>query len=512
MMHSSLRSSKNRNIFITNDISSKYFFSSVPENPKTSLQILTQNIYEAHEKLNDLIQNLEEKVKKSLEKQENEFFFAYRSHMSRVQIDLRELKKQIEENEKSNKIKEAEKETEKELKWFKNEAEALSKKLTEKNKEFKRLKENYLMLQSEKLFIENKLIAALSKKPRKNHSFDSKQKKPENEKTTFITEFKLNPPPVTDMRTMRKKLEKSLLEPKDVMYFVTKYQIKDEDEFILDFEEILRQKDKELKKKIEVLALKLENLKKTNIFLNFELNKGLQNTNELKSHLENCFQSIKNRIKKRKTIGILPKIPNEDTQNEVNFQDFKIADKMKLLAYVLSNDSLIELITSKIFPENPQNDENSKQNEIESVKFEENKSFSMPPQEIESLSRDPENLSEKFSKMPQENEKSSFLQENLKEKSNNENKVKQDFKRRFFLNGSFRGNHANEPDTRTPDISSYSKGKYSEEKMQQILKERKKTFNNNKTLTDRINNSFELRNLQSKIGKTKHKKENSFAL
>ena len=510
MMYSSLRSSKNKNIFLTNDNSFKYFFSSNPENPKPSLKTITQNIYEAHEKLNDLIQNLEEKVKKSLERQENEFFFAYRSHMSRVQIDLRELKKQIEENEKLNKIKEAEKETEKELKWFKNEAETLSKKLTDKNKECKRLKENYLMLQSEKLFIENKLIAALSKKPRKNHSLDSKQQKlGKKEKTVLINQ--LNPTPVTDMRIMRKNMEKSFLEPKDVMYFVTKYKIKDEDEFILDFEEILRQKEKELKKKLEVLALKLENLKKTNIFLNFELNKGLQNTNELKSHLENCFQSIKDRIKKRKTI--LPKIPNENIQNEVNFQDFKITDKMKLLAYVLSNDSLIELIISKIFPENPQNDDNLKQNES---KLEENKSFSMPPQEIESLlSREPENLSENLSKIPKENEKSPFLQENLQKKSKeneNKNNIKQDFKRRFFLNGSFRGNHANEPETRTPDISSYSKGKYSEEKMQQILKERKKTFNNNKTLTDRINNSFELRNLQSKIAKKNHKKENSFAL
>ena len=41
---------------------------------------------------------------------------------------------------------------------------------------------------------------------------------------------------------------------------------------------------------------------------------------------------------------------------------------------------------------------------IDESKLEENKSFSMPPQEIESLlSREPENLSENLSKIPKEN-------------------------------------------------------------------------------------------------------------
>ena len=55
-----------KNVFLTNDFSFNYNSLN-----KANLQILTQNIYDSHEKLNDLIKNMEEKIKKTMEKQEN---------------------------------------------------------------------------------------------------------------------------------------------------------------------------------------------------------------------------------------------------------------------------------------------------------------------------------------------------------------------------------------------------------------------------------------------------------
>lgn len=466
-----------KNVFLTNDFSFNYNSLN-----KANLQILTQNIYDSHEKLNDLIKNMEEKIKKTMEKQENEFFFAYRSHMSRVQMDLKQLKKQIEEDEKMNKGNEKIINLEKEMIFFKSETENLSKRLTEKTKELKRIKENNLLIQSEKLFLENKLITVLSKKKpqKKNNSLDLNNtkhvKKKENSRLNNVH-------PVSEIRNLH-----NILQPKDVMYFVAKYNIKNEDEFILDFEEILRSKEKESQKKIELLTAKLEQLKKTNIFLNYEINKGLQNNTELKSHLENCFVSVKNQIKKRKNQGLITKNPNENTsnpQNEITFDDFKITDKMKFLAFVLSNDYLIQLISDKIFSKNENSQQDHSSSKHNESHFEENKSVNVIQEEIENLANE-------------DRRKEQLINKKLQQ---------------FYLKESFHLNGLDEKETCTPETGPFSQAKHSSEKIREILKGRR-NYLKSKTLTDRMdNNSFESQSLKrNKIILINRKKENSFAL
>lgn len=364
-------------------------------------------------------------MKKNLEKHENEFFFAYRSHMSKVEYDLKQMKNQIEEDEKQNKSNEKIVQLEKDLMFFKTESQNLSVKLREKTKENEILKENLMILKSEKAFLENRHIE-LSKnkveKPTKIQEIPNKSpgiKKENIEKTVEITKI-------------RKKIE--------VVDLIQKYQINNNsEEFYNDLDEIITKKLEETNFKMKKIAQNMQKLKKINTFLNFQLNKISQNQNELKEYLENCFNSVKQHIMNRKKFAQGP------TNDGISFEDFRISDKLKLLSYLLSNESVFQLLISKIFEEN---------NQTQTVIEKEKKSLKI------------------------------FLNQDFQK-----NYVKKPFD---MINSS---NQTNDKRTRTPsemNINSNSKSPITE-KLKAILVKREDSVNVS-TLTDRIdNNSFDAR-------------------
>ena len=459
-MYSSLKNPLTKNIFLTNDLSFENTNNNHEPDHRSSLKTLTQNIYETHQKLINLIENIDQNVQKTLEKQENEFFFAYRSHMSRVQIDLKLLKKQIEDEEILRDGNDKIIRLEKELAWFKKETENLSNKLTDKTKEAKRLRDSNQIIQSEKIFLQNKLIEVLKKKKeKKNTSSDftivkiGKEKEIEN-KSKFLI----------DNLTISKILTKN----QEIPYVLQKYKILDEKEFVLDFEEILKNKGKQYLKKLEGMNLKIEQLKKANIFLNYEINCNLRNNNEMKSHLENCFVSVKNEIKKRKNFGALSK------SDDVPFEDFRLPDKMKFLAFLLTNDSLIQHLIEKIYPKDQKNlkadGSDNEHIEVKSINCCDSKSNDLP----------------------------SFLANEKKKYPENSNIDR-------------------EIESYTPETVEYSRAmQNSKLKLKNYLLNQKENFLKVKTLTDRLNksldNKFVRRKTPLKIGNFKIKKKNSFAL
>ena len=470
-VRSSILNSLHQDFFLTNDHSfensgSKNFDSNF------NIKLLTKNIYQTHQKLNDLIENIEENVKKTMDKQENEFFFAYRAHMSRVQTDLKQLSKQIEEQEALNQGNEKITKLQKELEFFKKEAEILSNKLSEKTKELRKTKEKSLISQSEKLFLENKLIEILKKK-KSNHN-SSVTKSSNNEPSINKTQN----PNKRDNNTINIIKNKILERNKDIGYFIQKYNISNETEFSEDFNEALKNKEKEVSKIIEKLNNKIDQMRKANVFLNYEMNKNTINNQEMRSYLENCFNSVKNEIKKRKTIGA-------HSKDDVSFEDFRISDKMKLIAFVLSNDSLVESLLEKCnFIET---DHNVSKNE-----------------NIDNICKT-DKIDDKFNNGQKTNEiDEKFLNNDLPSfiNTNNESKLVK------------KENSYNERDE-TPETAAYSRIKNSRIKLKNFFINQGENYQKIKTLTDRQNKSFDFKAMKSKRPKIynfKVKQEKSFVI
>lgn len=460
----SLKLSSNKFFFITQKNSNEELFCF----KRNSLNTLTDNIYIAHQKLNDLISNLEEKVKKNLERQENEFFFAYRSHMSKVQADLKELKKKIDEEEKISKRNEKILKLEKDLLFFQNEAQTLSNKLSEKAKENSKLKENLMILRSEKLFLENKLIDVLKNKKEANpvqNILEPKNNKNENLSQNNSTE---------KQKILKKTLNnKYLKKDKDIFDIIQRYNIADSDEFFNDLCELIAKKTTHLAIKTKNLGTNLEKLKKTNIFLNSALNKNISNSNELKLHIENCFSSVKKEILKRKNFSIGS--PNNFNEQEINFEDFRINDKLKLLSFLLSHESIFQDLIDKIFGSNAINRENK-----------DNSSFHLSKNKIDldfisnnNASSDLPSFLEKFSLLSKRNQ-------NNCERNENEN---------------------------TPQTSLNPNSKYSIRNKLKAFLNKKEDIVKIKTLTDRIVNSFDGKSQAKPIMiRNNKKREKSFVL
>ncbi len=145
---------------LLNEPQSPHQFTIYQIHSHTSMALVRKN----YTKLQNSISNLGIKLNTILQKQEEDFLLAYRTHMRNVQTDFDTLQSEIEEKEKAIANNVLVKQIEKERDWYKKEALHLDQVALKLKKRDKILTEKVGELEQERTWLSNQLKLVMKQK------------------------------------------------------------------------------------------------------------------------------------------------------------------------------------------------------------------------------------------------------------------------------------------------------------------------------------------------------------
>ena len=316
-------------------------------------------VYDAFMDLNKNVGNLNYKIADIVRKQSDDFVAAYKYEMTIIQRDLQEIRKKYEDfMVKANKSDHVQS-LEKQLVFFRDEAQRMKELLEKREKEIAQLKSKISLLEDERRFLseyifkcvkQNKLIridkeTKSPKKPDKNAPGQKgfRQQKYSIDKTEIFNHTKVPDIDTTMIvfNTGLEKLDAFLNQLKD-RDFEDKYAILcDIEEFYKDLVTSYEHKIKDIKDSFMRQKARLQG----GHFLK------MMEKSDLADFFQECVDKVKTNIIKRRTTSRQERLSAdkrkrimEPPQQKVTEADFLLSDKQALLEAFLSNDTVVKLV------------------------------------------------------------------------------------------------------------------------------------------------------------------------
>lgn len=303
-------------------------------------------ILKLHSDLQQLAEELDDKVEEKLSNNEKAFFAAYRSHMFTVQKDFKELKQKADE-EKTKIRRDAKIQSlEKELSWFTKEALRLDEQCKKYKKDLDKWKGRAEALEDDRQFLENQIKGA----KRHNKTLRGAVEKAQTSAYSVlvsIEEGKQTPQP-----------QQEALMNQEVAAI----------ENVPDAQGASNGLSAELEQRyqscVKRLKQQLESEQKLAAKMRAVSDHQFDEPSELESFFLQCIDKVKAEIVQRKkdskeehkqmsgSIRQLKAMANQkpDPEPVVNIDTFTVADRRKVVELLLSSEQVLQFLYDKLFP------------------------------------------------------------------------------------------------------------------------------------------------------------------
>jgi chromosome segregation ATPase len=280
-------------------------------------------ILDLHGKLQDLADQLDEKVERKLNKNENAFFLAYWDHMHTVQREFKELKKKADEEETKTRRDARIQALEKELDWFMNEALRLDEQCKRHKRELDRWKSKAEALEDDRSFLESQIKNAKRQNRSLRGSVEAAQK------SAYSALVDAEQEPVTASAPEQQASPVALS---------TEMQQRYQD----CIDRLRRQLESEQR-----LAAKLRAMG----------DRQFGDPSELEAYFLQCVDRVRGEVadRRRRTAEYNRSMSAGRStapapEPDVGIEDFTQADRRRILELLLSSEQVLQFLYSKLFP------------------------------------------------------------------------------------------------------------------------------------------------------------------
>jgi len=296
-------------------------------------------ILKLHSDLQALADDLDERVEKKLNANENAFFLAYKNFMYTVQKEFKELKEKADEEETKTRRDAKIQSLEKELDWFMNEALRLDELCKKHKKDLDKWKGKAEALEDDRQFLENSIKTA----KRNNKSLRGAVEKAQTSAYSALVaadedqrEPQALPPP-----------EPATLALEDGPAFSGLSR---------ELEEKYQTTVKRLKQQLETeqrLAAKLRAVS----------DRQFGEPSELEAFFLDCMDNVKADVQARKRVTAAakaaakgpkgrhaPSDSSADSLAPVSLDDFTVTDRRRVVELLLSSDQVLQFLYDRLFP------------------------------------------------------------------------------------------------------------------------------------------------------------------
>jgi len=306
------------------------------------------DVYDYHDTLNGLVDNLDSKVRILLNENQTNFLMAYKEQMMHIQKELKALKKKIDEETYKRKNDERMNILEQERDWFRTEAIRLDKVCKEQQRVLTELKFKLKLTNEDKNYYEEFVLTA------------KKENKALKEE---LLQFELGKKSVEDLPTLMQQTKNTSGKKKNLELGKNSYTPKkmrepedipdDYDEENLAENDIVQRfsvNEEKLLDIIKQMKIELDKEKKTVRQLRQEKSQMMVRRIELEQILVESINEVKRDIAKRrnnktyKDYNKGPQVPQD-----IDITKFSATDKKNLLEYFLSNEMVLEELYSLVF-------------------------------------------------------------------------------------------------------------------------------------------------------------------
>jgi len=311
----------------------------------------TNEIYDYHDKLNGLVDQMDNKIKVLLNENQTNFLMAYKEQMMHIQKELKILKKKVDEETYKRKNNERMNILEQERDWFRAEAIRLDKVCKEQQKTLQEVKFKLKQVSEDKSYFEEFVLSA----KKENKALKEELMYFEMGRRTgddFISnEANSKNYASTGKRGHSSEGYKNNFTPQKYKFFegTDKGSGQKNEQFNENNKEFSHNETKFLEV-IKQLKTELDKEKKFVRQLRQDKAQLLGRRIELEQILVESINEVKKEISKRRSVKTYkdlnkgPQIPQE-----IDLSKFSATDKKNLLEYFLSNEVVLEEVYNVVF-------------------------------------------------------------------------------------------------------------------------------------------------------------------